>query len=537
MERFARLVGAEKKRILNRLPFVGLDIESVTEKAVRVEYSPNRPDFGTDYGIARALKGVMGIEVGLRRYDLSPSKVVVTVDKALSTIRPYIACAVVTGLRIDDEDVRQVISLQEDLHNGLGRRRKKAAIGLHDLRVLTPPIRFAAVPKSSAFAPLDMKGTMTLEEVLTRTATGQAYAVALQGARRYPVLIDSKGLSFSFPPIVNSEATRVTGSTDSLFVEVTSTDMRTGDDVLAVLVTTLAEMGGSMGSVVVDYGKTRRVTPDLRIQQVRLDSKLISRVTGLDLAPKQLVQCIQRSRLDVKGKTVLVPRYRLDILHPVDIAEEVALGYGIDRIRPQYPPSKQPGSFNKFNEFLESAADIMVASGMTEMMTYELVDEPSLYTNFERSSIESIRLDSPKSLEHSLLRDSAIPSLMTVMARNVKEEYPQRIFEIGRVYNRAGRGVEEAWHLGCLIGYSQASYSEAKMFLDAFCKALDGRSPRTKPALHWAFTPGRSAVILFEHVDIGVIGEVKPAALHAFGVNVPVCGFEIDLSRLNKQLK
>ena len=537
MSRFSRLVGAEKDKILDRLPFVGLDIEGQSEDLVRVEYSPNRPDFGTDYGIAKALRGIMGIEVGMRRYGATPSHIVVRVEPSVSSVRPFIACAAISDLHLDEEDVRQVISLQEDLHNGLGRRRRRVAVGLHDLKAMAPPIVYKAVRPSSQFVPLDEGREMTLSEILTSTETGRTFAHTLAGAKEYPLLVDSKRLPFSFPPIINCEATRVTSRTQTLFVEVTSTDMKAGDDVLAVLVTTLADMGGRLCSVGVDYDGKKRTTPDLRVSRMKLDSGLIQRVTGLKLTSGQIKTCIRRSRLGVKGAAVLVPRYRLDILHPVDIAEEVALGYGFDRIDAIYPPSKQPGAFNPCSQFLERASDVMSFSGMIELMTYELLDEKSLYRNFARPPAAAIAVEGPKSAEHSLLRDSVIPSLMAAMASNVKEEYPQRVFEIGRVYRRTKRGVEESWQLGCLAAHAQASFSEAKMFLASFVRTILGRSIGTEPAPHWAFAPGRSATVRIGDQAIGSVGEVSPVAISAFDLNTPVCGFEIDLSVLSKQLK
>jgi phenylalanyl-tRNA synthetase beta chain len=537
MDRFARLVGADRGRIMDRLPYVGLDIESESKESVRVEYSPNRPDFGTDIGIAKALRGLLGIEIGMPRYPLSSSKITVTVDRALSKVRPYVACATASGLHLDDGGIKQLISLQEDLHNGLGRRRKKVAIGIHDMTPLTPPISYKAVPPSFKLVPLEVGHEMPLSNVLTDTATGREFAWILEGAEKYPILEDSKGLAFSFPPITNANATRVTNKTRNLFIDVTSTDMKAGDDVLAIVATTLADMGGSIGSVAVDYARSRRRTPDLHVSRIRLDAGLVRRVTGLELAKRQMVECIRKSRLDVRGNSVLVPRYRIDIIHPVDIAEEVALGYGMDKIVPEYPASKQPGEFNGLNQFMDKAADVMVGAGMIELMTYELTDAKSLYTNFGRSGTGSISVEGPKSVEHSLLRDSVIPSLMAAMSGNVKEEYPQRIFEIGRVYERAPAGIEEAWHLACLVASAQASFTEAKMFLDSFLRTMLGQASRTEPTSNWAFAPGRAAKAFIYGQEIGAVGELTPESLAAFGVNVPVCGFEIDLSQLAKQLK
>jgi phenylalanyl-tRNA synthetase beta chain len=313
--------------------------------------------------------------------------------------------------------------------------------------------------------------------------------------------------------------------------------MRSGDDVLALVATTLAEMGGAIGSVAVDYGRSRRRTPDMHVSHIKLDAGLVRRVTGLDLTRRQMVECIRRSRLDVRGNAVLVPRYRLDIIHPVDIAEEVALGYGIDRIIPEYPASRQPGEFNRLNQFMDKAAEIMAGSGMIELMTHELADEKSLYTNFGRASDHAVSVEGPKSIEHSMLRDSVIPSLMAVMPGNAKEEYPQRVFEIGRTYKTNGEVIEEAWQLACLLAHAQASFSEAKMYLDSFLRAMVGSASKTEPASHWAFAPGRTARVIIGGEETGTVGEFTPQCLAAFGVNVPVCGFEIDLSLLAKRLK
>ena len=48
--RLQKLVGrVTKKQISDSLPFLGLDIESEHKDLVRIEYSPNRPDYSTDF--------------------------------------------------------------------------------------------------------------------------------------------------------------------------------------------------------------------------------------------------------------------------------------------------------------------------------------------------------------------------------------------------------------------------------------------------------------------------------------------------------
>ncbi len=537
MSRFAKMVGADRRRILDRLPYVGLDIESLEGDSVRVEYSPNRPDFGTDFGIARALRGLLSKEVGLPRYKVSPSGIAVSVDKRLSEIRPYIACATATGLRLGDEDVRQIISLQEDLHNGLGRRRKVVAIGLHDLKAVKPPLSYGAVRSSFKFAPLGSKKASTISAILSGTEEGRSYGHILAGSSLFPMISDSVGTVLSLPPIINGNVTRVTTGTQDIFIDVTSTDRKVGEDVLAILATTLAEAGATIGTVSIRYANRSRVTPDLSPEEIPVDLGMIRSVLGLELTKSKVRKSLQRSRLSVKGNRALAPRYRVDLLHPVDLAEEVALGYGVDRIGPLYPPSKQPGSFHPFEQFLDSTSTVMAGSGMLELMTYELVDEGSLFANFGRPSTDRISVHEPRSIDHSVLRDSLIPTLMATLSGNVNSDYPQRVFEIGRVYKRAGKGVTEAWHLGSLIAHSQSSFSEAKSYLDAACRAMTGEELEARESQHWAFASGRSASVHLGTRPLGHVGELKPDSVTAFGLNVPVSGFELDLSELYKQLK
>ncbi len=537
LRRFAKMVGADRSRIIDRLPYVGLDIESVDGDALRVEYSPNRPDLGTDFGVARALRGLLGKEVGLPTFPCSRSGISVSVDRRLGAVRPYIACVTVTGLRLDDEDVRQIIALQEDLHNGLGRKRRVVAIGLHDMDAVAPPLVYRAVDSSFRFVPLGAKEPATIASILSGTPEGRSYGSALKGTALYPVITDSKGTVLSFPPVINGDATRVTTRTRNLFVDVTSTNQKTGDDVLALVATTLAEAGGRLGTVAVRYPRGPKVTPDLSPTPVPLDMEVVRSVLGLDLARGEVVKCLAKSRIGVRGKVALGPRYRIDLLHPVDIAEEVALGYGIDRIAPVYPPSKSPGSFDRFEDFLDSASTIMAGSGFIEMMTFELTDEGSLYSKVQRADSGKIKVLNPKSIEHSVLRDALIPTLMASLPGNVKSDYPQRVFEIGRVYLRTEDGVSEGWHLAGLVAHSQASFTEAKMYLEAACRIMAGTEPSARRGEHWAFAPGRCAEVSVMGTPLGHVGEVKPEAVDAFGLGVPVSGFEIDLSALHELLK
>ncbi|TLY00969.1 MAG: phenylalanine--tRNA ligase subunit beta, partial [Thaumarchaeota archaeon] len=362
--------------------------------------------------------------------------------------------------------------------------------------------------------------------------TGRRYGSILPDSRVYPILRDSKKTVLSFPPIINGNETKVSASTKNLFIDVTSTDKRVGGEILAVIATTLADAGASLQTVEIKYSSSSEATPDLSPSSLPLDLPLIRSVTGLDLTESEIKSCLRRSRLEPSGTTVTFPRYRIDLLHPVDLAEETALGYGIDKIKPVYPDSDRPGEFSRRGKRLEKIADLMASSGMVEVISYELVDESSFYKKFERSPEEKVEVRDPRSIDHSILRDSLLPSLLSILSRNIKEEYPQRIFEVGRVYRRVGKKVEERWSLAAMIAHSQASFSEAKMYMESFLRTFANLGVVTSPSIHWSFSDGRCASVEASGRVMGHIGEVKPSVIVSFGLGVPLAGFELDLSSL-----
>ena len=92
LPRLQKLIGkTNRKKILQTLPFLGLDIESQENDIVRVEYSPNRPDYSTDFGIAIGLQGLLGSKKGLEKLKIKKiNDYKIKVDSSVSKVRPFV---------------------------------------------------------------------------------------------------------------------------------------------------------------------------------------------------------------------------------------------------------------------------------------------------------------------------------------------------------------------------------------------------------------------------------------------------------------
>jgi len=534
LDRLQRLVKADKGKILKALPFLGLDIEEEQKEFVRVEYSPNRPDYATDVGIASGLQGLLGIKKGMVRVNpkKEKKKFVIKSDLSVKKIRPFVNGVIAKNGALDDESIRQLIALQEDLHFGIGRRRKKASIGIHDLDSVLSPLRYAAVPKEHKFVPLALTEGMTVQEILEKTAVGKEHSHILGGQPKVPVILDSKNQTVSFPPIINSALTTISTKTRNLLVEVTGVDKNAVDDSLSVVATTLQNMGFALYNVAVD---SKNSSDAFKARQMTLDPVLANQILGLSLTVPQICNSLRKSRLDAvqRGKKIIctIPRFRFDILGEMDLVEEIALGYGIENLSPSLPPSTSVGQKNTVTKKLDQIGMVMIGLGFTEALNSSLTSRQVLYDYTKRNSTELIEVAESKSQEHTVLRDSIIPGLLENLSKNIHESYPQKLFETGIVFSN-GRPIVETVSLACVSAHKDTSFTEIKSILQSALKTDSDISCKTSASAHPSFASGRTADIMVNGRKVGVIGEMDSQVIDNFKIRVPVSGFEITLSGL-----
>lgn len=532
--RISKMLGRKvsKEKIISTLPFLGLDIEEETSDHINVEYSPNRPDFSTDYGVVTGLQGLLEIKLGMPLLKIKKGKNTIKVDSSVGKIRPYVVAIEAIGGKLDDETIRQIITMQEDLHNGIGRRRKKVSIGIHDLDKIKFPLVYKAIERTHRFVPLNSQNAMAISEILEKTETGVTYKHLLE-SNKVPIIMDLAGNTISFPPIINSKLTEVTSKSKNLLVEVTANDKNAADDVLAVVAYALQNAGFKLHSVRI-LGP-RNSTPKLESRKMLLDPALVNGMLGLDLTLSIMIKSLRKNRLDakVKGKQILclIPRYRTDIFGPIDLVEEVALGYGIEKMEYTIPPAKSAGQKNKTTVALEAVRDTMIGLGCLEVMNFGLVGKQTQYDMTKRDSSGIISVADSKSQEHQILRDMILPGLIDTLSRNIHEPYPQKIFETGTVFHR-GNPIHEEIHLACASAYNEVSYTEIKSVLQSLLKSGFDIACTTKNSQNSLFIEGRTADILVNGKMIGTIGELSPQVLDNFKMRVPVAGFEIKLTGL-----
>jgi phenylalanyl-tRNA synthetase beta chain len=547
-ERLKRLIsGIKMNKVLDTLPYIGVDIEDVSKDMIRVEYNPNRPDLSSDYGVVRALRGLLNIETSLPKFKLAGrSGLAVSVeDAALRKIRPYLIALVAKNGTLDDETLKQLIGMQEDLHNGVGRRRRKASIGIHNLDVIRFPVTYKTVSGDYSFTPLNESSEFTIKQILKDLEIDKQYGHILSAFERYPLIVDSAGTVLSFPPIINSQATKVNEGCRNLFVEVTATDQETAEDLLAIIAMTLYDAGFEIRTVSIVHSGSRNKkieTPQMKPKVISADVDYINSILGLTLDTKQIITYLKKSRLDAKAPNrkkiaCTIPRYRIDIYDPIDISEEVAIGYGIYNLEPQFPTSPTAGNKDSLSVYFDKIREAMIGLGMIESLNFMLTSKQVQYDSFSiiPTKEDVLSVDTSKSIEHEILRDSLVPVLLQSLSYNIHEQYPQRLFEIGKTFIKSTPTmIEERWSVGAAIAHADAGYTEIKSTMQALLRSCFGKEATTKASTNPMFMEGRCAEVIFDGKSVGILGEIIPRALENLKLRVPVAAFEINLLAIIK---
>nr|WP_206205602.1 phenylalanine--tRNA ligase subunit beta [Thermococcus sp. CX2] len=499
----------------------------------------NRPDLWSAEGIARQIRWALGFQKGLPRYEVAKSDVTVYVDEKLKDIRPYGVYAIVEGLSLDEEALKQMINLQEKVALTFGRRRREVAIGIFDFDKVKPPIYYRAAEKTEKFIPLGFDEELTLEEILEKHEKGKEYGHLIKDKPYYPLLVDSEGNVLSMPPIINSELTgRVTTETKNVFVDVTGWDLKKIMLALNVVVTALAERGGKIKSVKVVYKDFEIETPDLTPKTFEVELDYIKRLAGIELSDVEIKDLLERMFYEVElvdGKAKLkYPAFRDDIMHARDVLEDVLIAYGYNEIEPEEPKLAVQGRGDKFVGFEDAVRELMIGFGLQEVMTFNLTNKEAQFAKMNIPEEDIVEIENPISLKWSALRKWLIPSLLEFLSQNTHEEYPQKIFEVGKATlideSRETKTISES-KLAVAIAHPRVTFTEVKEILESVIYHL-GFEYELKETEHGSFIPGRVGKIIVNGQEIGIIGEIHPQVLENWGIEMPVAAFEIFLRPL-----
>ncbi|HJM41608.1 MAG TPA: phenylalanine--tRNA ligase subunit beta [Candidatus Thalassarchaeaceae archaeon] len=552
-----------------KLSNIGCVVEECDSSEIEIEIFPDRADLLSPETMAHAARAFLhggGAEPDLATTDGS---ITMNVDPSLENIRPIIYGAVVRGVdngsspEENDAFIQALMDHQEKLHFSIGRRRRRASIGVHDLSTLAPPFKVITVPESYSFIPLAMTKRMSIREILESHPKGVDYAHLLEGFTEFPVIIDAAERVLSFPPIINGDHTTVTESTTDFFIDVTGWDARACEASLLLVCLAFAARGGVVETLELTdcHGQVQR-TPNGRARRLSLPKRLLEEILGREFSKQEMRDSIDRmggrfiemrtvtngprtvermadAAIGEQEYLIEMPRWRADILHPVDLVEEVATGIGYEDLGKALSGQSKAGIPLPTSHLNRRIRESLQANGLQQVTSLTLSNEGDQFNKIRYTANTGVTgLHNPITVDHTILRQSITPSLLNLLAANRHHELPQRVYELGTVV----RDHHNAERVGWACAEVGTGFTAAKGMAEALLRDLGAHTreiavdyqPLTESD-GGPYLSGRGAKVLVAGEWVGCCGEIDPTVSELFGLKVPIhCGeFDVDaLGRL-----
>ncbi len=521
-------IGKITPKLQEKINMFGTPIEEITDTEVSVEIFPNRPDLLSFQGFTRALIAFFK-KSELIKYKINKPKedYQVIIDKSVKKIRPHTACAIVKNLKLDNEKIKALIDIQEKLHASYGRNRKKLAIGIYPLETIKLPIKYLAKkPEDIKFIPLESNKELTGRQILSQNPTGREYAHLLKDAEVFPIFEDANKEILSMPPIINSQKTgKITENTKEVFIECSGHNLTFLQKTLNMIVTTLADIGGEVYQMEIK-DKKPYTTPNLEPEKIPFSIKNINKTLGLELNEKETIKLLKKMGIGYekqKDQTLaLIPAYRTDILHEIDLSEEVAIAYGYDNFKPEIPEISTIGEEDPTEILKRKISEILIGLNLLEISTYHLSTKEKQFKkiNIKDFKNKMIEVEDSKT-ENNILRNSLLANSIQILSENSDAQYPQKIFELGKVFTNIREDTSKK-----PLGVLDTNIKETENLCISICHEKANFTEITENS---TFISGRCGEIIINNQQAGVLGEINPTVLKNNKIKMPTACLEINI--------
>jgi phenylalanyl-tRNA synthetase beta chain len=525
--------GIDRKGLPGLVDRLGMSVEKIDDKEITIEVTPNRPDLLEVNGLCRALKMLEGKTTPKENHYAVKGKpaLKITVGKGVRRCRPFIAGFVAKEVDLKGNRIKELMNFQEKLHETYGRKRKKMAIGIHDLDRIEGDIVYDAA-KEGKMVPLGSQKPMSFQEVM-RFADEEEWDAIINSYRTYPHIRDSRKV-MGLIPVLNSESTRISEATRNLFIEVTGTSWQTVNDTANILACLFLDTGARIEPCALEGGKVP-FTPTLDYKEFKMVYPKIDRTLGYAFTTEDIIALA--NRMGYMAASVgsrmffMVPPYRTDVINERDIIEDIAIAYGYDRIMPTRIFGASVGLPDELTEYSDSACSALIGMGFTEALNTFLTNEAKCFEMMERRYDKGsvVKVAYAKTETLSVLRDSILPSLLGNLSGSLQATMPQRLFEVGNVFRVVDGKVIESRNATFVSEHSRSNFSEIKSSVYEFMRMIGAPKFELKEAKDPAFIEGRCATLVVGGKAVGIFGEIHPKVLQNFGLEEPVAAAELLL--------
>jgi len=533
-----------------------------TEVLYRIEVAANRYDLLCVEGIALALKiflKKMTFPIIKPLNKLPEEERQLIVEPSVDLVRPIGLAAILTNMTFTDDSLRGFMDLQDKLHNNICRGRKYVSIGTHDLDTVKGPFYYRALkPNEFKFVPLnrtqevDGNGMM---QILKEDPKLSKYLYLIEDKEVYPLMMDSNGVILSVPPIINGMHTKMTINTKNVLIDITGLDYTKCVIVLKILIAMFSKYCSepfTVEQVKVTTTKNgeSKLYPDCEPRKFVTNIDYLKQTSGIPktVTTDEIVDLLAKmelssKQLNEKELEVNAPITRSDILHQCDIAEDLAIAYGYNKIEKLNVNTLCHGKPQPYNKLSDLFRNEMAYNGYVEFLNMALLSKKDMFNNLleENEDEKTAKISYSKTKEFEYVRNSLIPGILKSIEANKAQQLPYKIFELAdcvEINDENEVGAMNKRKLCFAYSNNTSGLEIIQGMVDKLMKKIDlsfneknvKKTYVIKPSNNKIFFEDRQAeIFILDGKKIGIYGIVHPKVLKNFGIKTPVSLCEIDI--------
>ena len=533
-----------------------------TEVLYRIEVAANRYDLLCVEGIALALKiflKKMTFPIIKPLNKLPEEERQLIVEPSVDLVRPIGLAAILTNMTFTDDSLRGFMDLQDKLHNNICRGRKYVSIGTHDLDTVKGPFYYRALkPNEFKFVPLnrtqevDGNGMM---QILKEDPKLSKYLYLIEDKEIYPLMMDSNGVILSVPPIINGMHTKMTINTKNVLIDITGLDYTKCVIVLKILIAMFSKyclepFTVEQVKVTTTKNGESKLYPDCEPRKFVTNIDYLKQTSGIPktVTTDEIVDLLAKmelssKQLNEKELEVNAPITRSDILHQCDIAEDLAIAYGYNKIEKLNVNTLCHGKPQPYNKLSDLFRNEMAYNGYVEFLNMALLSKKDMFNNLleENEDEKTAKISYSKTKEFEYVRNSLIPGILKSIEANKAQQLPYKIFELAdcvEINDENEVGAMNKRKLCFAYSNNTSGLEIIQGMVDKLMKKIDlsfneknvKKTYVIKPSNNKIFFEDRQAeIFILDGKKIGIYGIVHPKVLKNFGIKTPVSLCEIDI--------